>query len=76
MYGVFSWCFNISQGTKIIIEAFRVYKGGASISHRVKKIIIDAYTVYWDGASISHRVRRSFSTRLGCIWVLLKYLAG
>ena len=25
VYDVFAWCFNISQGKKIIIDAFRVY---------------------------------------------------
>ena len=30
------WCFNISQGKNIIIDAFRVYLHGASISHRVR----------------------------------------
>ena len=34
---VLGWCFNISQGKKIIIDAFRVYKDGASISHRVRR---------------------------------------
>ena len=32
--GVLGWCFNISQGKKIIIDACRVYLHGASISHR------------------------------------------
>ena len=34
--GVLGWCFNISQGNKIIIGAFRVYYDGASIPHRVR----------------------------------------
>ena len=34
--GVLGWCFNISQGKKIIIDACRVYLQGASISHRVR----------------------------------------
>ena len=34
--GVLAQCFNISQGTKIIIDACRVYKDGTSISHRVR----------------------------------------
>ena len=25
VYGVFAWCYNISQGKKIIIDAFKVY---------------------------------------------------
>ena len=37
VYGVFARCFNISQGKKIIIDAFRVYLHGASISHRVRR---------------------------------------
>ena len=37
VYGVFAWCFNISQGKKIIIVAFRVYQDGASISHSVRR---------------------------------------
>ena len=37
MYGVLGWCFNISQGEKIIIEAFRVHLHGASISHRERR---------------------------------------
>ena len=35
--GVLGWCINISQGKKIIIDAFRVYYDGASISHRVRR---------------------------------------
>ena len=34
------WCFNISQGKKIIIDACRVYKDGASISQRVRKFLL------------------------------------
>ena len=37
--GVLAWCFNISQVTKIIIDACRVYKDGASISHRVRRSV-------------------------------------
>ena len=37
VYGLFAWCFNISQGKKIIIDALRVYLHGASISHRLKR---------------------------------------
>ena len=36
VYGVFAWCFNISQGKKIIIDACMVYLHGASIYHRVR----------------------------------------
>ena len=35
--GVLGWCFNISQGKKIIIDACMVYLHGASISHRVRR---------------------------------------
>ena len=35
--GVLGQCFNISQGKKIIIDMFRVYWDGASISHRVTR---------------------------------------
>ena len=35
--GVLGWCFNISEGKKLIIDAFRVYYDSASISHRVRK---------------------------------------
>ena len=31
------WCFNISQGNNIIIDAFRVYLHGASMSLRVRR---------------------------------------
>ena len=31
--GVLGLCFNISQGKKIIIDALRLYKDSASISH-------------------------------------------
>ena len=34
---VLGWCFNISQDKKIIIDACRMYKDGASISHRVRR---------------------------------------
>ena len=34
--GVLGWCFNISQGKMIIIDKFRAYLHGASISHRVR----------------------------------------
>ena len=37
MYGVFAWCVNISHSKKIIKDACRMYKDGASISHRVRK---------------------------------------
>ena len=33
---VLGWCYNISQGRKIIINTSRVYEDGASISHWVK----------------------------------------
>ena len=33
-------CFNISQGKKIIIDAFRVYLYGASISHRERRSLL------------------------------------
>ena len=29
--GVLAWCFNISHDKKIILNAFRVYKDGATI---------------------------------------------
>ena len=35
--GVLGWCFNILKGKKIIIDVCRVYKDGASISHRVRR---------------------------------------
>ena len=35
--GVLGLCFIISQGKKIIIDACRVYKDSASISHRVRR---------------------------------------
>ena len=35
--GVLGWGFNISQGTKIIIDACMVYLHVASISHRVRR---------------------------------------
>ena len=34
---VLGWCFNISQGKKIIIDVFRAYMDAASISHRVNR---------------------------------------
>ena len=37
VYGVFAWCFNISQDKKIIIDACMVYLHGASISHRIRR---------------------------------------
>ena len=59
MYGVLAWCFNISQGKKIILNAFRVYKDHKGVYRCVygvlawcfnisqgKKIIIDAFSVY------------------------------
>ena len=59
--GVLALCFNISQGKKIIIEAFRVTVLGWCFNiSQGKKIIIDACMVYLHGASISHRIRRSF----------------
>ena len=58
MYGILAWCFNISQDKKIILNAFKVYKNGASISQG-KKISIDAFRVYKEGASISQRERKS-----------------
>ena len=36
--GVEGWCFNISQGKKIIIDTFRVYLHDASIYHRVRSL--------------------------------------
>ena len=36
--GVFAWCFNISQGKMIIIDACMVYFHGALISHRVRTL--------------------------------------
>ena len=35
--GVLGWCFDISQGKKIIINACMVYLHGASISHIVRR---------------------------------------
>ena len=43
----------------IIIDAFRMYKDGASIISQGKTTIIDAFRGYLHGASISHRVRLS-----------------
>ena len=37
VHGVLAWCFNISQDKKTILNAFRVYKDSASISHRVRR---------------------------------------
>ena len=34
--GVLGWCFNISQVKMIIIDKFRAYLHGASISHKVR----------------------------------------
>ena len=66
MYGVLGLCFNISQGKRIIIDAFRrtlkmcVWCICIVLQNlQGKKIIRDACMVYLHGASISHRVRRS-----------------
>ena len=38
VYGELGWCFNISQGKKIIIDTLRAYLRDASISHRVRSL--------------------------------------
>ena len=38
-HGLFAWCFNISQGLKIIIDVLWLYLDGASISHMLKRLL-------------------------------------
>ena len=46
VYGVLGWCFNISQGKMIIIDALIGVLGWCFNISQGKKIIIDAFRVY------------------------------